>query len=361
MTGRALRRVHVEYVPSIDNVDKNDADRDGNTALKKGAHFRTAAAQYNEYVPLHKLSSRKREQVHADLALVGERLRKNVIRPADDATYRRLREREIALADKLGPASGSLYVAAASKKRKPVDTGTSDVDTFADLATFVNRACTDALVDEFGDDGNAAQHTHEERDTRLYQLPHVVPQNDAAFAARDGGGDFTMQVVRRNEAVLCALYEMAAFDACEAQLDKFKRHYPQQKQCKFGEFVAHFGNQSGLRLFMVYVRRDCPNTLFAAFEMDGLRRYFCLMVFEVAHAEGVGGAASWSLEALEKYAHDITDLQRTAYTFKPCDEWRADADYWALYDILYSKKLQNADATFRYAYYTTCQCVQLTQ
>jgi len=171
---------------------------------------------------------------------------------------------------------------------------------------------------------------------------------------------FSCALFENSDAPLCTLMQMSQYDACETSLDKFRRRYPATIARKFGEFIHHFFEECGLHLFCVYVAVTAPKTLFAAFEMDGVQRYFVTLVFSVHGEDDVmTKAREWCDESLNRYKELMMDWQTGVNTFRPCSDMKEGATFWALYDITMSKKLQNEPLQFEYAYYTTCQCVEL--
>lgn len=330
-----LARAQVEYTPSIGNFDPNDKD-----AYK--------------YRPLHAATSDVRMKVKRDLEEIAALCKSRIIRPKDSKEYERLREAELAQADKATPQTGLLY-AAGSKQKKKADSGAGDVLEYGDLVSKVaehSRQLADNAIEE----EEFASHPHLQTETVLYDLPAYDMRSNRNLFNSDEM--FTLTLILNNNATWCALSQMSEYESCERELGKLKDYAPLKMTKRFGEFVTHFGIECGLRLFRTHVRRDHPNTLFASFELDAMQRYFCTMVFSVE--KSFESARDWCSEALAWYNKLMNDARTASSAFKPCEEFASDTSEWSLYQILASKTLQNTSATFEYAFYTTCQCVDLT-
>ena len=340
---KALRRIPMEYVPSIDNYD-DDNDADENYEAKKGVKFTGQAKQNRRYRGYEKLGAETRSKVDAQLVDIQSNLRRRAIKPVDDNEYNRLREAEQSKADENGPAAMTIF----HKTAKP--DGTYEVNEFADLLSSVHKGV------QQNQQFVGSLHEHEARETKLYQMKHF----DAHTKEFAENPMFSCALFKDSDAPLCTLMQMSQYDACETSLDKFRRKYPTAVTRKFGEFVHHFFEECGLHLFCVYVSSTAPGTLFAAFEMDGVRRYFVTLVFSLKSGDDIMvKARKWCDETLERYKELMLDWQTGVHTFKPCTDMEKNASFWALYDITMSKELQNEDFTFQYAYYSACQCVQL--
>ena len=340
---QALRRIPVEYVPSIDNYD-DDNDADGNYEAKKGVKYKGQAERNRRYRGYEKLGAEKQQQVDKQLQQIQKDLQRRAIKPKDENEYKRLREAEQSKAGENGPAALTLF----HKKQKP--DGTYEVTEYADLLSSVQKGV------KSNNERVASFHEHESRDTKLYQMKHFA-SNTKKFAEDPM---FSCALFENSDAPLCTLMQMSQYDACETSLDKFRRRYPATIARKFGEFIHHFFEECGLHLFCVYVAVTAPKTLFAAFEMDGVQRYFVTLVFSVHGEDDVmTKAREWCDESLNRYKELMMDWQTGVNTFRPCSDMKEGATFWALYDITMSKKLQNEPLQFEYAYYTTCQCVEL--
>lgn len=264
----ALSRASSAYCPSVDNFDENDPDK-------------------YKYRPLQKANLAVRTQVKHDLESIAALCQRRIIRPKDDGEYKRLREAELVHAERSTPQNGSLYAAA---KLRKLDTGKGDVAEYADLVSVVADGARQ-MDQARNDEDDFATHPHQPLETVLYQLPHDLRANCAAFVNDEL---FSMRLVMRRSESWCALTQMSQFDSCEQEISKLKDYAPLKMTKKFGEFVTHFGNECGLRLFCTYVCSASPDVVFAAFEMDALQRYFCTMVFTPASGESaVESARAW--------------------------------------------------------------------
>lgn len=342
---KILQRVPMPYVPSIDNYD-SDNDADENYDAKKGVKYKGKAKKNREYRGYEELNKEKREIVDKELESIQNNLRRRAIKPTDETEYKRLKEMEQSKAGENGPAAMTLF-----HKTKKVD-GTFEMNEFADLVSSVHKGV------QQNTETSASFHAHEDRETKLYQMKHAA--DNAKKFAEDPM--FACALFENHNAPKCTLMQMNQYHSCESEFDECRARYLRKEVImhKFGEFVNHFFETCGFRLFCAYVAYTAPRNLFAAFEMDGVRRYFVTIVFSMENNEDImSKAVEWCDESLQSYKELMKDWQKGINTFKPCTDIKENSNFWALYDITMSKKLQNEAFKFEYAYYTACQCVDL--
>jgi len=362
-----LRRVAHEYVPSIDN-DDNDDDND---AAKKGVSYRGAAAEHRRHVASYQsLSAENKAIVDANLKSIQENCERRIVRPSNEADYKRLRELEMSRADMNGPASTSILQSDVATKKKKTNAASRDgvyeIDEYTDMLSIVKKGGFGTAGEGADSDATGSFHEHDVMETRCYQMRHDADRNIRDFVANP---TFAWKLLERNNDSMCALMQMSEFDACETAIDKFRAAYTEKRTLtwRFGEFVSHFADECGMRMFCAYVTKDTENTLFAAFEMDGVRRYFVVVVFRIEGANGASAepvmslARTWSENAIAAYDAAMQSTESAPFTYRPCEKLEESSDYWALYNIAMCKTIQNQSVTFQYAYYSACQCVALKE
>jgi hypothetical protein len=363
---------NADYFPSIDDDIETDSAAE---LVKRGTRQRNAIAErHRQELSYSGLSADRRATVDRNVQMIQEQCARRVVRPENDADYKRLYEAEMARADVAGPASTTIIRPVAAAKRAPKSDadaqGVYEVDKFADMLSIVRGGTeTASLVSSEGagvaDTGSF--HSHDRMDTQCYQIKHTLPQNVVSFNVNPM---FTCTLMERNRDAMCALMQMSQYDTCETALDKFRDSYAVKKSTvyKFGEYLSHFADEAGLRLFCAYVTREADNTLFAVFEMDGVRRYFVIVVLQLEeeeeekafHGDLISKVRVWHDEAMNAYRAAMQSTADAPFTYRPCTQFDVNSfDYWALYNILMCKSLQNQRVSFLYAYYSTCQCVKM--
>jgi hypothetical protein len=315
--------------------------------------------------------------------LLQKKCERGAVRPRNDADYRRLRENELAHADDNGPASIAILpppgLAASQPPKKATDAakaardergkrGRYEVNEYADMLSIVRSELANGMAARSGTANTgvlASLHEHEVAETRCYQMRHVLPRNVEEFKTNLM---FPCKLFARNRDALCALMQMSEYRACEITIDKFRSMYAEGRsmQKSFGEYARHFADECGMRMFCAYVSDAAEDALLAAFEMDGVRRYFAVMVFGVDRADGVASGSNvmakarlWCEDALRTYRDSMQSTATAPLTFRPCEAYETDVNYWALYNLAMCKTLQHQKVSFMYAYYSACQCVSL--
>lgn len=362
-----------DHIPSIDLPDDLLAERRGDLPVTEEEVRR--ATSYEALDPY------RRAKTNANMEIIQSLCESRRVVPLNELAHKRLQAMEAAKVDTAGPGSVSILQRKPPQPSKPAKPttgkrsakpdGVYEMDQFMDILSSAHSSAVPADVNSIDD-----LHSHEKMETVCYQLAHAYPNNRDDFSTNP---EYTIKLVSRNEDVLTAMMQTPQYENCEVALDKFRDSIANGKQLsgKFGEFISHFADECGLRLFCAYVVKQYKNNLFAAFEMDAVRRYFLLVAFFV-DASGVDDdevavkvdsgtvdimpslVRSWNEEAMEAYHTALNNPSTAPNTYRPCTDFDLkNSAHWALYDVYKCKKIQNQRVVLQYAYYTTCQCVEL--
>lgn len=358
------------HIQSIDLPDEILAKRPGDKPVTE--------EEVRKATSYHALNSTQRTITNLNLEEIQAHCERRRIMPHDKATRDRLRAAEESRLDLSGPASVAVMKKPPPKKtekqtgkKRIMTDGVYDMEQYADILSSAHSSTVPADANTIDD-----LHTHEKMETRCYQLVHRFPDCVDNFHAHPM---YTTTLVSRSEELMGSVMQMPQYENCETLIDKFRDEHAHGNplRMKFGEFLTLFAEECGLKLFCAYVIREYKNNIFAAFELDASRRYFLLVVFfvDAAPPDERGNPApvtcgtidiiptlvrSWHEEAMDSYNVDLNTPERAPNTYRPCSELEVrTSDYWALYSIFRSKRLQEQKVAFQYAYYTTCQCIEL--
>lgn len=384
-----LRRTQSEYFPSIDNYDLDDDDE--NYMSKKGTRFVKAAARNRRYHSYNDLNAEGRKVFKGEMKQISSLLAERVIRPKNQADYLRLRAQELASRSNKGAAAISVFSSVPDETKekrekknpssRPSVEGKYDVLEYADLLSAAlgpdagqrgkrkrRRKDTAEKGPGKAEEGRRSangdplriDHPHESRDTVFYQIDASV--HEKAIERFSKEEMFSEILLKNNDTALGSLMQLPAYYNCETALDGFRAYYPKLMQKRVGEFYYHFFEQCGIKLFCIYVRRDTPKYLYMAFEMDGVQRYFLMIVMRLVDKKienSMSRARVWCDEALETYHAMLRSTEKSPYAYPPCINLDAKSPYWCIFNITTTKSLQNEEVELCYAYYTTCQCVSI--